>query len=97
MNNKEIILELSKRLGSSHEEVSKMIACTSNVIVSNLKSGNTVSIQGFGVFEPREKQERNIINPRTKEVIKVPAKVSINFKAGGSLKEKIKNITHRGK
>ena len=89
MDNKEIILELSKRLGSSHEEVSKMIACTSNVIVSNLKSGNMVSIQGFGVFEPRKKQERNIINPSTKETMTIEAKNVVKFKAGAELSDKI--------
>ena len=74
-----------------------MLEHTSEAIVSSLKSGNIVSIQGFGNFEPRAKQEREIVNPATKEVIKVPAKVSINFKAGTILKDKIKNITHRGK
>ena len=97
MNNKELLSELSKRLGKSQKEVSRMLDFTSQAIVSSLKKGETVSIQGFGSLEPREKQEREIVNPTTKEVIKVPAKVSINFKAGTILKDKIKNITHRGK
>ena len=62
-----------------------MLEHTSGAIVSSLKSGNIVSIQGFGNFEPREKQEREIVNPTTKEVIKVPAKVSINFKADATV------------
>ena len=97
MNNKELLLELSKRLGKSQKEISNMLEHTSGAIVSSLKSGNIVSIQGFGNFEPRAKQEREIVNPATKEVIQVPAKVSINFKVGTILKDKIKNITHRGK
>jgi DNA-binding protein HU-beta len=97
VNNKELLSELSKRLGKSQKEVSRMLDFTSQAIVSSLKKGETVSIQGFGSLEPREKQEREIVNPTTKEVIKVPAKVSINFKAGTILKEKIKNITQRGK
>lgn len=97
MNNKELLLELSKRLGKSQKEISKMLEYTSEAIISNLKSGNTISFQGFGNFEPREKQERIIINPATKEVIKVPAKTSVNFKVGTIFKEKIKNIAQRGK
>ena len=73
-----------------------MLKHTSGAIVSSLKSGNIVSIQGFGNFEPRAKQEREIVNPSTKQVIKVPAKISVVFKAGTTLKEKIKNLTHRG-
>jgi DNA-binding protein HU-beta len=69
---------------------------TSQAIVSSLKKGETVSIQGFGSLESREKQEREIVNPTTKQVIKVPAKISVVFKVGITLKEKIKNLTHRG-
>ncbi len=96
MNNKELLSELSKRLGKSQKEVSKMLDFTSQAIVSSLKKGETVSIQGFGSLESREKQEREIVNPTTKQVIKVPAKISVVFKAGITLKEKIKNLTHRG-
>ena len=73
-----------------------MLETTSEAIVTNLKTGNVVSIQGFGNFETRAKQEREIVNPTSKEVIKVPAKVSVVFKAGVSFKEKIKNLTQRG-
>lgn len=97
VNNKELLLELSKRLGKTQKEVSSMLESTSRAIVSALKNGETVSIQGFGNFEPREKQEREIVNPTSKEVIKVPAKISVVFKAGVSFKEKIKNLTQRGK
>ena len=96
MNNKELLLELSKRLGKTQKEVSTMLETTSEAIVTNLKTGNVVSIQGFGNFETRAKQEREIVNPTSKEVIKVPAKVSVVFKAGVSFKEKIKNLTQRG-
>ena len=74
-----------------------MLESTSEAIVSALKNGETVSIQGFGNFELRAKQEREIVNPTSKEVIKVPAKTSVVFKAGVSFKEKIKNLTQRGK
>jgi nucleoid DNA-binding protein len=96
VNNKELLLELSKRLGKTQKEVSFMMDATSEAIVSILKKGESVSIQGFGSFEPRAKQEREIINPATKEVINVPAKVSVVFKAGVNFKEKIKNIAQRG-
>ena len=54
MNNKELLSELSKRLGKSQKEVSKMLDFTSQAIVSTLKKGETISIQGFGSLEPRE-------------------------------------------
>ena len=63
MNNKELLSELSKRLGKSQKEVSKMLDFTSRAIVSTLKKGETISIQGFGSLEPREKSKREIENP----------------------------------
>lgn len=97
MNNKELLSELSKRLGKSQKEVASILDVTSEAIVSSLREGNTISIQGFGSFETREKQSRDIINPSTKAVISVPAKTSVVFKAGTNLKDKLKNIKRRGK
>ena len=58
--------------------------------VSNaLKSGDKVSLVGFGTFSVVEKAERMCINPATKESITIKAKKAIKFKAGAELSEEI--------
>lgn len=80
MNNKELILELSKRLGASKEEVSVMLDGFCNAVVSSVKKNETVIFQNFGSFELRKKQERSLFNPSTGKQMIVPPKYVIAFK-----------------
>lgn len=58
----------------------------SGIIASTLKSGNDVSVQGFGTFKVVEKAARDARNPKTGETIKVAARKAAKFTAGKSLK-----------
>ena len=49
--------------------------------------GEKISISGFGIFEVRERAERQGINPRTREPITIAASKSIVFKPGKALKD----------
>ncbi len=49
-----------------------------------------VKIIGFGKFEVRDRGERKGRNPKTREEIIIPARSVPAFKAGKSLKEKVK-------
>ena len=60
-----------------------------NAIMDAVKSGNKVGIQGFGTFEPRERKEKNGVNPSTGEKIVIPAKKSPVFKAGKAFKDMV--------
>ena len=48
-----------------------------------------VRIDGFGIFEVRERAERKGRNPQTGETIVIEAKKSPAFKAGKGLKDKV--------
>ena len=54
-----------------------------------LENGEKVQLGGFGTFETRERAAREGRNPRTKEVISIPASVVPVFKAGKEFKEKV--------
>ena len=43
----------------------------------------------FGVFEPKSKAARMARNPRTGDRIAVPEKVTVKFKSGRMMKEKL--------
>lgn len=70
-------------------EANRVVEALVEVINSELAAGNKVTIGGLGIFEIREKAERQGINPRSGEKITIAACKSVGFKAAKSLKEKV--------
>jgi DNA-binding protein HU-beta len=56
-------------------------------ITSALKSGNNVTLVGFGTFTVRRRDARMGRNPRTGEAIQIKASNVPGFKAGKALKD----------
>jgi len=52
-----------------------------------LAEGEKVQLVGFGTFEVRERAAREGRNPRTKEVIQIPASKVPVFKPGKDFKD----------
>ena len=90
MNNKEFISELSRRLGYSNKDTSRMVSSLLSVMTQELQDGNTIAIQGFGTFEVKKKLERVSFNPVTQQRLLIPPKLVLTYKPSISLKEKFK-------
>lgn len=61
------------------------------VITSELKSGNNVTVTGFGTFKVSHRAARTGVNPRNPiEKIKIPAMNVPTFKAGKALKDAVR-------
>jgi len=58
-------------------------------ISSALERGDRVELRGFGAFSVRQRDSRKGRNPRTGEVVIVPAKKVPFFKAGKELRMRI--------
>ena len=90
MNNKEFILELSKKTGYSSKDVTQYVSSLLNIMSQELQDGNSVSIQGFGTFDVKKKMERISVNPVTHQRMLIPPKMVLSYKPSVSLKEKFK-------
>ncbi len=90
MNNKEFILELSKKTGYSSKDVTQYVSSLLNIMSQELQDGNSVSIQGFGTFDVKKKMERISVNPVTHQRMLIPPKLVLSYKPSVSLKEKFK-------
>lgn len=97
MNSKELVAELSRRLGKTQKEMGVLLQITADSVVGALQESTTIAMQGFGSLEVRKKQDRILINPTTKQKMVVPPKLSLIFKVGTTYKQKLKNLTTRGK
>ncbi|MHC4145109.1 MAG: HU family DNA-binding protein [Planctomycetota bacterium] len=56
-------------------------------IVAELAKGNRLEFRDFGVFEVREQAARTAQNPKTLELVYVPAKRRVKFKMGRVMRE----------
>ncbi len=62
-----------------------------DAVSNTLKKGGSVSLVGFGTFEPRKRAARIGLNPRTGEKVKIAAKTVPAFKAGKKLRDTVNN------
>jgi DNA-binding protein HU-beta len=90
LNNKEFISELSQKLGYSTLKTSELLNSVFDTMIQHLQNGKTITIQGFGSFEIKKKAERISVNPATQKRMFVPPKLTMTYKPGISLKDKLK-------
>ena len=97
VNSKELVAELSRRMGKTQKEIASLLQVTTDVMVASMQEDTTIAMQGFGSFEVRKKQDRILINPVSKQKMIVPPKLTLTFKVGTTYKTKLKNLIVRGK
>ena len=86
MTRSQLITKVANDTNMTSAEVEKVMVGT---IGDVLKSGDKVTIAGFGRFEMRERQTKNFTNPKTKVTSKLEPTAIPGFKASGRLKEKV--------
>ncbi len=89
MNKKELIDTVADSVGESRRLVNDIVDATLNTIQKQVKSGERVSLPGFGTFERRARSARTARNPQTGEPIKIKATKVPAFKAGSAFKEAV--------
>ena len=90
MNKTEFINAVAEKSGLSKVDAKKAVEGVVSAVSNALKSGDKVSLVGFGTFEPRKRAARNGRNPQTGKEIKIPAKTVPAFSAGKKFKELVK-------
>lgn len=87
MNRTELVEAIVTKTSLKKSDVEKVVKATFELIPEALLAGETVQLNGFGVFKVSERKSRNGVNPRTGEKIEIPAKKTITFKMSKSSKE----------
>ncbi|MCC9021806.1 HU-related DNA-binding protein HupN [Bacillus nakamurai] len=90
MNKTELIAKVAEKQGVSKKEAAPSAETVFDTISEALKSGEKVSIPGFGIFEVRERAARKGRNPQTGEEIDIPATKAPAFKPAKALKDAVK-------
>jgi hypothetical protein len=90
MNKTELINAIAEKAGLTKTQAKAALDATINTVSEQLAKGDKVALIGFGTFAVSEKTARKGINPRTKEVIEIPARKAVKFKAGAELNDVVK-------
>lgn len=89
MNKSDFISAIGDNAGLSKADAASAVDAMIKVITQTLKSGEAVTLVGFGTFEVRGRAERQGRNPKTGEAIKINASNNPAFKAGKALKDAV--------
>ena len=85
---KELALLVSEHASCKKNVAAKMVDSLFSAMRDSLIEGNRIEIRGFGVFQVKDTRPKPAArNPRTGEIVYVPARRKTHFKPGRLLKE----------
>ncbi|WP_075557890.1 HU family DNA-binding protein [Parabacteroides timonensis] len=89
MNKYELAKVIASRMSVTVTETLSFIDTMSEVICDSITHDESVLIQNFGHYVPWEQSERMGRNPKTGRECKIRKRISVKFKPGKGLIEKI--------
>ncbi len=89
MNKAELIAKIAEDADITKTQANAAVDSFVQAVTKTLKSGNKLTLVGFGTFSVSKRAARNGRNPQTGAVIKIKAKKVAKFKAGKELSSKI--------
>jgi DNA-binding protein HU-beta len=89
VNKAELITSMAEKSKLTKKDAELALKALIESVEEALAKGDKVQLVGFGTFETRERAAREGRNPRTNEVIQIPACKVPAFKGGKEFKEKL--------
>lgn len=96
MTKAELISSVAEQAGLKKVDAEKAVAAFIASVTTALKSGDKLSLVGFGTFSTAKRAARKGQNPQTGKKIDIPAATVPKFKPGKTLKEAV-NVTPKKK
>jgi DNA-binding protein HU-beta len=85
----QIIEQVAERTGSSKQAAKTAVRAVLEALGERLAAGDRIQLTGFGTFEVRERSARQVMNPKTKEKMTIPAAKAIGFRPSSQLKQRV--------
>ena len=92
MTKKEMSQHIAEKVGVSQLQAQEIIQSVFDGITATLVQEGRIELRNFGIFEVRKRQARDGRNPRTGQVVKVPARMVVTFKPGRGMLERVRHI-----
>ena len=87
---KDLALEVARMMGCKKRLAAKLVDSLFRAMGQSLVEGRKIEIRGFGVFEVKATKPKPAArNPRTGQIIYVPARRKTHFRPGKGLKQEL--------
>jgi len=92
----ELIQALKNKLSELQtRDVELAVNCILRQMTEALAQGQHIEIRGFGNFDCRHLPSRLARNPKTGVVFNLPSKVTVHFKPGKDMKDRVNAASHQ--
>lgn len=89
MNKADLVDEVAAQTGQTKVAVAATIEAMMDTIVAAVAEGRSVTLSGFGTFEPRQRKARTGRNPRTGVAVPIPPKIVPAFRPGNTFRDAV--------
>ena len=89
MNKGQLVDSVAKKANITSKQAQLAVNAFIDTVKETLAQGESVALIGFGTFLVRDRAARTGRNPRTKEIVQIPAVKVPAFKAGAPLKDAV--------
>ena len=92
---KDIVKLIATRYKLSQFDTKKVVQCVLDTIIDVLAKEGRLELREFGVFQVKQRAERQARNPKTGVRVTVPSRKVVTFKPGKLLQEKVAGLAPR--
>ena len=85
----EIVNSLAEKTGMKKTDVKNFFDALAGLAQAEVKQNGEFTIPGFGKLVKATRKEREGRNPATGDPIKIPAKTTVKFRLGKSMKDAV--------
>jgi DNA-binding protein HU-beta len=89
MNKSELINAIAEHSNLTKADAGRALDGLTKTIETTLKTGDAITLVGFGTFAVKDRAERSGRNPQTGQEITIAAAKIPSFKAGKALKDAV--------
>ena len=86
MNKSDLIEEVARIAGLTHEESEIVVTAVFERIVQALVKGERVELRGLGTFGVRQRRPRTGLNQKSGAIVEIPARKAPFFRMGNELR-----------
>jgi DNA-binding protein HU-beta len=87
----QLIQMLADKLNATKKDAAGWLEAFTETLTGQLRKGEKINITGLGIFKVADRKAREGRNPRTGEVIQIPASKKLRFTPSKILKEAVMN------
>ena len=89
MSQSEVFNHFAEKTGMKRAQVKEFFEELANLASSEVKNNGEFVLPGFGKMVLSERKAREGRNPQTGETIQIPAKTTLKFRLGKSMKDTV--------